>query len=414
VNTTLSRLAACTIAVVAAFVTPAAAPAATPAHGLAGVGNWVWDYEQIGPTDAAKFRGATGVVTTTQKDTPAAIKMIHKSGALAFSYLNVYWLPLGRLYDGLDLEKHPEWQFCGANGVPLAGRTTGAAGHRVTWAYPDLNDAGMHAAVLAYMRGLKAAGYDGVFFDRGVVALDRGAMPGRVSGCTDEPVTPGATFGDAYARIVRDARRIGLRVVLNFGSTRLPRSVAGAVDRVMQEDAPRSSPANDIATAFARRELEARRSTRYVEEVKTSRKNDRAGAFLAWSEVALWPIDVDINSGDSGCAGVPATVTCFHYGTFPELTGVRRGSAVSSRPRRSSCYRHSATVCLWVRRWSQAVVTVNETRRPLPAVVSLGATCRRVRDIWGKKPVAAGRCVRRFRVTIPPHSGRVYQLAARP
>ncbi len=120
-NTTLSRLAACTIAVVAAFVTPAAAPAATPAHGLAGVGNWVWDYEQIGPTDAAKFRGATGVVTTTQKDTPAAIARIHRSGALAFSYLNVYWLPLGRVYDGLDLEKHPEWQFCGAKGVPLAG-----------------------------------------------------------------------------------------------------------------------------------------------------------------------------------------------------------------------------------------------------------------------------------------------------
>jgi hypothetical protein len=413
VNTTLSRLAACTIAVAAAFVTPSAAPAATQAHGLAGVGNWVWDYEQITPTDAAKFRGATGVVITTQKNTPAAIGLIHGSGALAFSYLNVYWLPVGQRYDGVDLGQHPEWQFCGANGAPLPGRSTGAAGHRVTWAYPDLNEGGMHAAVLAYMRGLKAAGYDGVFFDRGVVALDRGTMPGRVSGCTDEPVTPRATYGDAYARIVRDAHAIGLRIVLNFGSTRLPRSVAGVVDRVMQEDAPRSSPANDIATAFARRELEARRSTRYVEEVKTSRAGDRAGAFLAWSEVALWPIDVDINSGDSGCVGVPATVTCFHYGTFPELTGVRRGSAVTSSPRRSSCYRHSATVCLWVRRWSQAVVTVNETRRPLPAVVSLGATCRRVRDIWGRKPVAAGRCVRRLRVTIPPHSGRVYQLAAR-
>ena len=153
-NTTLSRLAACTIAVVAAFVTPAAAPAATPAHGLAGVGNWVWDYEQIGPTDAAKFRGATGVVTTTQKDTPAAIAMIHTSGALAFSYLNVYWLPLGRLYDGIDLAQHPDGSSAARSGVPLpAGRDRARPATRVTWAYPDLNERGMHAAVLAYLQG---------------------------------------------------------------------------------------------------------------------------------------------------------------------------------------------------------------------------------------------------------------------
>jgi hypothetical protein len=411
---TLPRLAVSTLAALVALAVPATAPAAPAPQRLAGVGNWVWDYQQIAPADAAKFRGATGVVTVTQRRTSEALAAIHGQGALAFSYLNVYWLPLGRVYDGVDLAQHADWWFCGANHSPLSGRTTGGAGHQVTWAYPDLNEAGMRSAVLAYLRGLKAEGYDGVFFDRGVVALGRGALPAAVSTCTGDPVTPGATFADAYARIVRDARAIGLRIVLNYGSGRLPTSVARVVERVMQEDAPRSSPANDIAVAFARRAIESRRRTRYVEEVKTSRSGDRAGAFLAWTEVALWPIDIDINSGDAGCSGLPTTTVCFHYGTFPELTGVRRGFAVTSGPTGSRCHGQSAIVCLWERRWSQAVVAVNETPRPIRTVLTVGATCRHVVDVWSGKRIAAGRCVRRFRVQIPPHSGRVYQEAARP
>jgi hypothetical protein len=411
---TLPRVAVSAIAVVIALAMPATAPAVPAPHRLAGVGNWVWDYQQIGPTDAAKFDGATGVVITTQRHTAEALAAIHSEGALAFSYLNMYWLPKGQVYDGVDLAQHPDWEFCGAHQTPLPGRTTGGAGHRVTWAYPDLNEAGMHSAVLAYLQGLKAEGYDGVFFDRGIVALRHGTLPRAVSTCTGDPVTPGATFADAYARIVRDARALGLHIVLNYGSGRVPRSVVGAVGRVMQEDAPRSSPANDIAVAFARRAMESRRRTRYVEEVKTSRSGDRAGAFLAWTEVALWPIDVDINSGDTGCAGLAATTVCFHYGTFPELTGVRRGSAVTAHPARSRCHGRSATVCLWERRWSQAVVAVNETPRSIRTVLTVGARCRRVVDIWSGRRIAAGRCVRRFRVTIPPHSGRVYQEAARP
>ncbi len=411
---TLPRLAVGTIAALVALAVPATAPAAPAPQRLAGVGNWVWDYQQIGAPDAAKFHGATGVVITTQRHTAVALAAIHSQGALAFSYLNMFWLPLGRVYDGVDLALHPGWRFCGTHHRPLSGRSTGAPGHMVTWAYPDLNEAGMRSAMLAYLRGLKAAGYDGVFFDRGVVALHHGTLPKAVSTCTDDPVAVGATFAGAYARIVRDARALGLHIVLNYGSGRLPGSVAGAVGRVMQEDAPRSSPAHDIALAFARRAMESRRRTRYVEEVKTSRPGDRPGAFLAWTEVALWPIDVDINSGDTGCAGLPATSICFHYGTFPELTEVRRGSAISAAPARSRCHGQSATACLWVRRWSQAVVAVNETPRPVRAVLTVGAACRRVVDVWSGRRIAAGRCVRRFRVQIPPHSGRVYQESARP
>ena len=171
----------------------AAAAASAPTHGLTGVGNWVWYYQTIAPSDALKFNGATAVVTTTQPDTATALATIHSTGALAFSYMNAYWLPLGRIYDGIDLARHPGWEFSGERGNPLPpGRVTGPPGQQELWMYPDLNERGMHAAFVPYLQGLKASGYDGVFFDRGVVALRRGRMPDRVSGCTAHPVRLGS------------------------------------------------------------------------------------------------------------------------------------------------------------------------------------------------------------------------------
>ncbi len=388
----------------------AAAAASAPTHNLTGVGNWVWYYQRITPPDAVKFDGATAVVTTTQRDTATAIATIHSTGALAFSYVNAYWLPLGSIYDGVDLAQNPGWQFCNRAGVPMpAGRATGPPGAQRLWLYPDLNERGMHSAMVAHLKGLKASGYDGVFFDRGVVALRRGRMPDRISGCTANPVRPRATFAQAYARIVRDAHAIGLQVVLNYGSAPPPRNVAGAIDRVMQEDAPRASPGTDLATAFARRQVESNRSIHYVEEVKTNSPDDRAGAFLAWAEVALWPIDVDINTGDNGCDHVLPPAPCYHYGTFPELTSVQRGDPLRDAPSTRECVHRSPIRCLWVRRYSEAIVAVNETREAIRTVISVGPACRGVTDVWAEQPVDQGSCLRRIRVTIPPHSGRVYQ-----
>ena len=388
----------------------AAAAESVPTHDLTGVGNWVWYYQRVTPADAVKFDGATAVVTTTQPDTPTAIATIHSTGALAYSYLNAYWLPLGRTYDGVDLAQHPGWQFCNSAGNPMpAGRVTGPPGAEEQWLYPDLNERGMHAAMIAYLEGLKASGYDGVFFDRGVVALRRGRMPDRVSGCTAHPVREGATYGQSYARIVRDAHALGLQVVLNYGSAPPPHNVAGWIDRVMQEDAPRASPDTDVATAFARRQVESRRSIRYVEEVKTSSVDDRAGAFLAWAEVALWPIDVDINTGDNGCDHVLPPAPCYHYGTFPELTSVQRGAPLAAAPSTRDCVHRSPIKCLWVRHFTEAVVAVNETHRPIRTVFAVGPSCRGVTDVWTEQPVARGSCLRTIHVTIPARSGRVYQ-----
>ena len=388
----------------------AAAAESAPTRSLAAVGNWVWYYQTISPPDAVKFDGAAAVVTTTQRDTATAIATIHSTGALAFSYMNAYWLPLGRVYDGVDLAQHPGWQFCNRAGNPMpAGRVTGPPGHPQLWVYPDLNERGMHSAMVAYLESLKASGYDGVFFDRGVVALRRGRMPDRISGCTAHPVRPGATYAQSYARIVRNAHAIGLRVVLNYGSAPPPHNVAGSIDRVMQEDAPRASPDTDVATAFARRRVESHRPVAYIEEVKTGSLDDRAGAFLAWAEVALWPIDVDINTGDNGCDHVLPPAPCYHYGTFPELTSVQRGAPLDDAPSTRACRHQSTIKCLWVRRWSEAVVAVNETHKTIHTVISVGPDCRGVTDVWAERPLAHGSCLTKIRVKIPPLSGRVYQ-----
>lgn len=387
--------------------TPAAAvsaPLSTRGHGT--VGNWVWYSQQIAPTDTARFSGATAVVASSQNDTPEAVATIHSAGALAFSYLNVYWLPLGRAYDSLDIAQHPDWQFCDAAGNPLLGRSTGSVGHERGWVYPDLNERGMHDALLVYLRGLKASGYDGVFFDRGAVALGFGAMPGLVSGCTSDPIKPGATFADAYARIVRDASAIGLHVALNYTvSLPLRSDVSSVVDRALQEDAPRP-PRPRVSLCPPATGVQKPPSLRRRGEDDPPRRPRRRLPGMGGGRIVVDRHRHQRRRQQLHWRAHNQRLLPLRH--LPRAHPVRRGTAITPNPTRSACYQRSTTACLWVRRWSDAVVAVNERLTPTHTTISLGAKCQRVRDIWANKPIAAGRCVRRFRVTIPPQTGRVY------
>jgi hypothetical protein len=371
---------------------------------------WIWSYQQVTPQNAHLFAGVRAAVVTTQTNQAQAAGLIHAQGAEAFEYVNIFWLPLGETYDGVDLAAHPEWQFCHP-GAPDVGRTAGG----VQWAYPDLNSQGMHDAILAYLKQLKADGYDGVFFDRGTVALSRGAMPNQVSSCTTDPVTPGASYGQAYERIILDAHRIGLRVVVNYGAggRPLPTAIRSIATRIMQETAPRRS-STGAASAFARRAREeaaarGHSQPRYVEEIKTA-SVDRAEAYFEWAEAAQYRITLTVNSGNSGCAGVAGV--CWHYGVYPELAQVYRGRGLNAAPRPFACT--SGIKCLWVRKWSGAMVAVNETRHAIRLTLKLHQTsCRVVRNVWTGRTMRGGRCVRRVTVTVPALSGRVYSEAAR-
>lgn len=383
-------------------------PAATASAAVQGDG-WIWYYQQVTPANASLFKGVRAAVVTTQADQAGAAALIHSEGAEAFEYVNVYWLPVGQVYDGVDMAQHPDWVFCGSGSS--VGRTTGAA-TPTQWVYPDLNERGMHDAIMAYLAGLKADGYDGVFFDRGTVAMSLGAMPNQVSSCTSDPVTPGATYGAAYARIVADAHAIGLRVVVNYGGGHpLPALIRGETTRIMQEASPRHTSLL-AAGAFARRKAEdaaarGHSQPRYVEELKTDGV-DRAEAYFEWAEAAQYRITLTVNSGNSGCAGVAGV--CWHYGVYPELARVDRGRGLNAKPRPLDCV--GGVKCLWVRKWSGAMVVVNETRHAITETLKLHQTsCRVVRNVWTGRIMRAGRCVRRVTVSVPGLSGRVYSEA---
>jgi hypothetical protein len=395
---------------VIAAILGAALCGALPAQARAiPAGGWVWYYQHVQASDAAKFRAARAVVVADQTDDAAAVAEIHAQGALAFHYVNVYWYPSGRTYQTVDIALHSDWAFCESGTQPAIGRTLAG----VPWYYANLNERGMYDSVTAYLRSLKAAGYDGVFFDIGTLALGTGPMRDKVSTCTQQPVVPGATFADAYARVVVAAHAIGLHVVLNYTTTKpLRTDVAAVVDRRLFETEP-GSPIGGFAAAFARRRAEEAASAggppRYVEEIKTAAPDDRAGAFLGWAEAALWRIDLTVNSGDDACPGAVAGSACSRYGTFPELTRVVRGPALDAAPSSRSCTAGSTVRCVWVRRWQDAIVLANTTTAPVKARISAGHRhCRAFRSVWGGGLVRGGKCTASLTVTLPAMSGRVY------
>ncbi|HEY2789698.1 MAG TPA: hypothetical protein VGI72_09580 [Gaiellales bacterium] len=391
-------------ALLVSFGMPSAAAAAhVPA------GNWVWYYQHVQAADRAKFAGAREVVVSEQANDAVAIAQIHAKHALAFHYVNVYWYPGNRAYEGVDFSQNAGWAFCESGSQPAIGRSVNG----VPWYYADLNERGLYDSVVSYLRSLRSSGYDGVFLDLGTTALAAGAMPGLVSTCTQQPVVVGATFADGYARVAKAAAAIGLHVVVNY-TTRKPlrADVASVVDRTLYETAPGATAAS-FAASFARRRAEqaAGQGTapRYVEEVKTSRLGDRAGAFFGWTQAALWRIDLTVNTGDDGCPGTTMPSACGRFGTFPELTAVHRGKAMDAAPSSRSCTSRAAMRCLWVRRWQYALVLVNTTAAPIRAIVSTGhRRCRTFTDIWRARTLNGGACRMKLTVTVPAGAGRVY------
>jgi len=403
------RFLAITAALVAVFTAPAQAQVQrVPA------GSWVWYYQHVQPADAAKFSGARAVVVANQTDDAAAVAEIHAQGALAFHYVNVFWYPTDRVYEGVDLSQNPGWAFCDSGALGTVGRVLAGA----PWDYADLNERGLYDAVTTYLSSLRSAGYDGVFFDLGTLALGAGNMPGKVSSCTADPVAPGVTFADAYARVVKAAAAMGLHTVVNY-TTRKPlrADVAAVVDRTLYET-PSDTSLHGFATAFARRRAEQAATghgpPRFVEEIKTSAAGDRAEAFLLWAQGALWPIDLTVNSGDDGCPGSPPGAECARYGTFPELTAVRRGAALDAAPSSLACQAGSAVRCLWIRRWQSALVAVNMTDVPVRAAITTGhRRCRVFTDVWRARVIHRSACTLALTVTVPARSGRVYTEATR-
>jgi hypothetical protein len=403
----------------------------------------VFYYQRIDPVrDGPKFRGASAVVTSAQPDERTAVSTIHAYGAKAFMYMNVYWFPTGRVYEGVDISRHPGWAFCARGDRPLAGRREDGS----TWYYLDLNERPARAAVMAYLRHLKALGFDGVFFDRGSPSL-RGAGSSPIawesSTCTADPVTAGGPrFANVFVDLLHRVReRLGLTVFINYGhpysgprlrpdpdnpgcrahrsSCRYLSDVWSDVDRVIDENANPPTLAGfdaEYRENLASEKGGSRRGapSRVIRAVKVS-SVDRPLVFYLWARARLFRLATFVNTGDDHCPGASAALRrkCQRWGTYPELTRVRLGEPLDPLPRRTDCLPGSADACVWVRRYALGAVVVNT--RPSAghlAGMALGVSgCRRVVSVsaQGRRPAGTGSaCVSVLAARLPLSSGTVF------
>jgi hypothetical protein len=423
--------------------------------GSGGTRNLTFYYAGAQPLEPGSDLSALGdpsvVVTTAKRDEPAAVEAIHGLGAQAYRYVQFFWAPDDEAYEGINLASNPDWSFCRTGDEPVLGRRTRAAGTATDWHFIDANEAAVRAQVLEQLRALKAAGWDGVMFDRGGAALtnasDAAGRPvwSATSSCTDEPYDEGATFADAYVATLALARQAGLRVMLNYGTSpfdpRTPlrpdpadpdcrkrgrdrcgvlRDVWEHVDLVLNEAIafPRDREWDRTFEANLRSEQDADHGRRTVGLLTTytlggERGQNRSTVYYEWSRVRLFDLALAVNTGDGGCPeGGTRSGVCNRYGLYPELTDLRLGEPVGRRPVARDCDGSSAVRCVWTRSYAGGAVLVNVRPRAARVTVEVGdGSCRHVRDVHAQRALAGNRCVTSVRLALPPWSGRPLQFS---
>src|SRR5262245_9174987 len=100
-------------------------------------------------------------------DGAAAVQAIHSIGAKAYVYQQTYWTPLNRAYQGFKIRGNEDWAFCLDGDQPL--EVPGKNDQQ--WVFIDLNEREVQGYLQERFAKFKALGWDGIFFDRGGVAM---------------------------------------------------------------------------------------------------------------------------------------------------------------------------------------------------------------------------------------------------
>jgi hypothetical protein len=394
--------------------------------------NFVFYYQQIDPTvDAAKFQGATAVVTAGQRDDAAAVAAIHKAGALAIKYVQFYWFPAGRVYEGFDIGNHLDWSFCDRMKQPLPGKLT-EAGEQ--WYFFDANEEAARHALFKYLATVRGFGYDGIFFDRGSPSLRSSAgrsVAWRTSTCTRHPVsTTHRRFADVFTSVVEQAKdSLGFRVFLNYGhpfsgvrmrpdptdpacrrhghiGCRYLDDLSHTLSGVVDESAGDLNTTLGFAHEFRLDQAESlgdKAGTVAVIRGIKAPAGGRTEAYYRWATVRLFGLSTFINTGDDGC---PVT-RCDRNGIYSELTHLNLGAPIGDDPRASHCMDGRSLRCLWQRSYAGGVVLVNSSDRRIRSTLTVAASaCRFVNDLYSG--TWSTDCIRNLGVDVPPHRGLVF------
>lgn len=434
-------------------------PVATDDGGVSNVTFYYAGETPLAGTDAGVLERELGhpaiVVTTPKSDEPGTVQAIHSIDSdestdgvqptKAYRYIQFFWAPDDEEYEGINLAANPGWAFCRDGNTPLLGRKT--EGGNVKWHFIDTNEKAVRAKFLSILLGLKADGWDGVFFDRGEAATqyaeDAAGRPvwHRKSSCTGDPYEAGARFADSYVNMLGLAQLAGLDAMMNTGKSPFdpvmplrPNPDDGDcrdrrwsrcsfisdtwnnLDLALNEAAtkPKDQMWDRLFAGNNRSERSSAHGRRTVALITTSSlggaaNQTRPNVFYAWSRIKLFNLAVSVNTGDGGCEPTSdADAVCNRYGVYPELVNTVFGKPLGTGPVKDRCARGSDIRCLWTRRYAKGVNVLNASPKRRDSVeVTLGlGTCRHVYDVFRRKPLADNRCVKKVNLTMPAWSGR--------
>lgn len=417
---------ACAAAITGAV--PTSAPAAADPPDAARE-NPQFFYQPVRQLDPARFGQPSLVVlgqhAATEEDAArTAVDQLHASGARAFIYAQFVWFPSDREYQGIAIGEHLDWALCGPDGNPAKGRTTyDRQGQATDWYFLDLNEQAAFDAAVAWLQHVVDLGFNGVFFDRGGVALKPGLqMAGGAqldssrSTCTEEPVSANPTVADMYVRLMRAASDLGLEVFLNYGPlqghTPLRSDARDAADMVLDEgtDSTKAAAAIEGVVVTHTAGAETGKLVSYIKENSPDPVERRKWVFYKWARAKLIPHPVAIMAGDDECGGYTAAdYPCWRLGIYPELNSAVLGDPLPKDATiRRSCEPGSTTACVYIRRYKQGLVIVNNTNRNKSTTeIKLGfARCRQLYSVFADR--LEPECVTSAKRSVPPMSGRVF------
>jgi hypothetical protein len=391
-------------------------------------------------------------VTVPQKDEAVAVRRIHELGAKAFRYIQFFWFPEGRKYEGINISRNINWAFCKDGATPRVGRETPKAGGGTEkWYFIDGNEKGVQAAAAASLQQVKEAGWDGVMFDRGYAALT-GSEPAVAaiwaakSTCTNKPTGSGRTFADGYLDLVAQAKPKGLDVLLNYGrspfDTLVPMRPDPANPACQRHDWASCRPLSDVwdKVALVLDEAPAHpHDEQWDADFVANQRNEqdpahggnvvtlitegtlgkgnynKANVYFQWARIKLFNLPIAVGTGSDGCissaTGKRESGICNRQGAFPELTDLALGHPLSPQPTSQACDAGSKIHCVWQRTYSSGVVVVNPSPSAKTVTVALGTTgCRKVKDIATGQAIEGGKCVTTVTLEMAAWSGHPLQF----
>ena len=374
------------------------------------------------------------------------VKAIHSTGAKAYIYQQTYWFPQNRSYQGLNMSRHPDWAFCSDGDQPTTASRDGQP-----WVFLDMNEKRVQLFLENRFKALKTAGWDGVFFDRGAVALGASTQDPPVwyktSTCTQSPVHPDAAFADTWIDVSGLVKAAGLDLIQNYGispfDSRAPmrpdprdeNCVKGVLPCRTLEDGwdhpnwvldeavahPRDIKWNSDFAANLQNEQNANHPNSVIGLITVGtlgRDVSRQNVFFEWARVKLFDIPLGVSVWDraTACPNAEDGEPCRSLVTYPDLTSIVLGAPIDGAPQSARCASARVLHCVWSRRYQDGAMLVNVQDGAVNGFkLDLGTRgCRYVYDVWDKQPLAGNKCVDSVVLDLPAWSGRPLSYSTDP